>query len=61
MAKNPDDLIISQDICLVYYIDDIMPMWKEEAVTSKLDRRWENKSQSSQGSALSVVFSDGAN
>lgn len=38
MAKNPDDVTISQDISLVYFIDDIMPMWKEEAVTSKLDR-----------------------
>jgi len=39
MAKNLDDLTISQDISLVYYIDDIMPMWKEEAVTSRLDKR----------------------
>jgi len=30
MAKNLDDLTISQDISLVYYIDDIMPMWKED-------------------------------
>ena len=44
----------TREVPLVYYIDDITG--KEEADTSKLDRRWEKNSQSIQDSDMPMVF-----